>query len=184
MNRRVLAVGKRRRVLGKLNAALTEAGFDARWTDDIAGASQRFQPSGVDLVAFGRGVSGADRTRLKAGFLAGNPAVRFVDGLAPIIPLLVAQVEGAFSARLGNAGVLDQAASGDGELTIDVRDDCDLEVTLYRLDRLYRSHRNVLLSERVPRGRRSIPLGTRGARRGATFAVVRVNATEATVIEL
>jgi hypothetical protein len=97
-------VGKSRRVLGKLTAALTEAGFDARWTDDIAGASQRFPPSRVDLVAFGRGVGGADR--------------------------------------------------------------------------------DVLLSERVPRGRRSIPLGTRPARRGATFAVVRVNATEVTVIEL
>jgi hypothetical protein len=56
--------------------------------------------------------------------------VRFIDGLAPIIPLLVAQVEGAFSARLGDAGVLDNATSGDGELTIDVRDDCDLEVDL------------------------------------------------------
>jgi hypothetical protein len=140
MNGRVLAMGKSRRVLGKLTAALTEAGFDTRWTDDIAGASQRFPPSGVDLVAFGRGV--------------------------------------------GDAGVLDSATSGDGELTIDVRDDCDLQVTLYRLDRLYRTHRDVLLSERVPRGRRSIPLGTRPARRGATFAVVRVNAAEVTVIEL
>src|SRR6266536_2438644 len=86
MNKRVLAVGKSRRVLSKLASALTQAGFDARWTNDPATASQRFHPGAVDLVAFGRGVSSEDRRRLQADFSNGNPAMLFVDGLAPRSP--------------------------------------------------------------------------------------------------
>lgn len=184
MKKRVLAVGKSRRVLRKLTDALTEAGFDARWTDDIPTASQRFRPGTVDLVAFGRGVGRQDRSRLKSDYLEGNPAVLFVDGLAPVIPLLVAQVESAFSSRNRDSGVLERVTASDGELTITVRDDCSLEVTLYRLDRLYRTHRDVLLSQRVSAGTRSVPLGGWATRRGAKYAVVRVNATEVSVAEL
>ncbi|HYT26364.1 MAG TPA: hypothetical protein VEP73_07795 [Actinomycetota bacterium] len=61
MNQRVLLVGRSRRVLSKLTSALTEAGFDAQWTEDPATASQRVQPPSVDLVAFGRGVGSQDR---------------------------------------------------------------------------------------------------------------------------
>jgi hypothetical protein len=138
MNKRVLAVGKSRRVLSKLTSALTEAGFDAQWTNDPATASQRFRPGDVDLVAFGRGVGSKDRSRLRADFSNGNPAVLFVDGLAPITPLLVAQVQAAFSAQPQQARVLEQLTAGDGALTIGVRDDSDVEVTVYRLDRLFR----------------------------------------------
>jgi hypothetical protein len=80
MDKRVLAVGHSRRVLSNLTRALTEAGFDAQWTTDVATASQLFQPPSVDLVAFGRGVGSADRSRLRSDFLHGNPAVLFVDG--------------------------------------------------------------------------------------------------------
>jgi hypothetical protein len=184
MKKRVLAVGKSRRVLRKLTDALTEAGFDARWTDDIPTASQHFRPGTVDLVAFGRGVGGQDRSRLKSDYLEGNPAVLFVEGLAPVIPLLLAQVESAFSARKRDSSVLERATASDGELTITVRDDCDLEVMLYRLDRLYRTHRDVLLSQRVSAGTRSVALGGRATRRGAKYAVVRVNATEVSIAEL
>jgi hypothetical protein len=108
----------------------------------------------------------------------------FVDGLAPVIPLLVAQVESAFSSRNRDSGVLERVTASDGELTITVRDDCDLEVTLYRLDRLYRTHRDVLLSQRVSAGTRSVPLGGWATRRGAKHAVVRVNATEVSIAKL
>jgi hypothetical protein len=184
LKKRVLAVGKSRRVLRKLTGALTEAGFDARWTDDIPAASRRFRPGTVDLVAFGRGVGGQDRSRLKSAYLEGNPAVLFVDGLAPVIPLLVAQVESAFSSQNRDSGVLEHVTASDGGLAITARDDCDLEVTLYRLDRLYGTHRDVLLSQRASAGTRSVPLGGRAARRGTKYAVVRVNATEVSIAEL
>jgi hypothetical protein len=43
-------------------------------------------------VAFGRAVGEEDRARMRDAFRAANPAVAFVDGLAPITPLLVAQL--------------------------------------------------------------------------------------------
>lgn len=184
MNRRVLAVGRSRRVLGKLTGALTEAGFDAQWTRDIAAASQRVQPASVDLVAFGRGVGSADRSRLRSDFLKGNAGVLFVDGLAPITPLLVAQVEAAFSAQPQRAKVLEHLASSDGQLTIAVRDDCDVEVTVYRLDRLYRTHTATPVAQRVTGGSHAIPLGHQAAGRGPRFAVVRINTTEVSIVSL
>lgn len=184
MRKRVLAVGSSRRVLRALTSALLEAGFDAQWTSDTATASRRFRPDSVDLVAFGRGVGGEDRRRLKSDFLRGNPAVLFVDGLAPLIPLLVAQVESAFSSQRREARLVRQVASGGGELSVGVRDDCDVEVTLYRLDRLYRTHRDILFSRRVSSGTQRIPLDRRAARHGRKFAVVRANGTEVAVAAL
>jgi len=184
VRKRVLAVGSSRRVLRALTSALLEAGFDAQWTSAIAAASRRFQPGSVDLVAFGRGVGDEDRRRLKSDFLRGNPAVLFVDGLAPMIPLLVAQVESAFSSQLRDARLVRQVASSGGELSVGVRDDCDVEVTLYRLDRLYRTHRDTLFSRRVSSGTQCIPLDRRAARRGLKFAVVRANATEVAIAAL
>jgi hypothetical protein len=184
MDKRVLAVGHSRRVLSNLTRALTEAGFDAQWTTDAAAASQRFQPHSVDLVAFGRGVSSADRSRLRSDFLQGNPAVLFVDGLAPITPLLIAQVQAAFSSQPQQARVLEHLASSDGHLTIAIRDDCDVEVTVYRLDRLYRTHTATPLAQRITRGSHAIPLGHQSTGRGLRFAVVRINTTEVSIVSL
>src|SRR6266536_1220625 len=73
-------------------------------------------------------------------------------GLPPITPLLVAQVQSAFSSQPGQAQVLERLAAGNGALTIGLRHDSDVEVTVYRLDRLFRTHQDTVLSRRLARG--------------------------------
>ncbi len=46
-------------------------------------------------VGFGREASEADSTRMEDAFRVANPDVIYVDGLAPITALLVAQLEEA-----------------------------------------------------------------------------------------
>jgi len=149
--RRVLSVGKNKGVLRKLTQALTDAGFDAEWTNDVVEAARRARAGDIDLVAFGRGVKGHERESLRAAFSAANPEVLFVDGLAPMIPLLVAQVEDAFSSQLGSGRVLEVAGAahrdGEDEVILRLRAACEVEVTEYRLDWLYRTHTDRLLSE-------------------------------------
>jgi hypothetical protein len=91
---RVLLVGKRAAVLTKLQAALREVGIEDDLTQDVANAD-RHQLREYTAIAFGRAVREDARARMKAAFQAGNPSVVFVDGLAPITPLLVAQFEDA-----------------------------------------------------------------------------------------
>ena len=91
---RVLLIGKRAVVLTRLQAALRESGIEADLTQDTAGAGRR-QLREYDAVAFGRAVGEHDRARMRDAFRAANHAVAFVDGLAPITPLLVAQFEQA-----------------------------------------------------------------------------------------
>jgi hypothetical protein len=94
---RVLLVGKRASVLTSLQSALRKVGIEADLTQDVTAA----RPDGLrryDAVAFGRAVKENDRARMKAVFRAANPSVIFIDGLAPITPLLVAQFEEALGA--------------------------------------------------------------------------------------
>jgi hypothetical protein len=82
-----------------------------------------------------------------------------------------APIAAAFSSQPQQAKVLEHLASSDGHLTIAIRDDCDVEVTVYRLDRLYRTHT-------------ATPLGHQATGRGVRFAVVRINATEVSIVSL
>jgi hypothetical protein len=95
---RVLLIGKRAAVLTRLQAALREIGIEADLTQDVSGAD-RGQLRQYAAVAFGRAVGEADRSRMKEEFRAANPDIVYVDGLAPITPLLVAEFEEALDRR-------------------------------------------------------------------------------------
>ena len=105
---RVLLIGKRAVVLTRLQAALRESGIEADLTQDTA-ARVAAGPGEYDAVAFGRAVGEHDRARMRDAFRAANHAVAFVDGLAPITPLLKAQFEQALGPeherRLGDVTV-------------------------------------------------------------------------------
>ena len=83
------------------SSALRESGIEADLTQDTAGAGRR-QPGEYDAVAFGRAVGEHDRARMRDAFRAANHAVAFVDGLAPITPL-VAQFEQALGSSTSAA---------------------------------------------------------------------------------
>jgi hypothetical protein len=55
-------------------------------------------------------------------------------------------------------------------------------VTVYRLDRLYRTHTVTPLAQRITSGSHAIPLGHQATGRGLRFAVVRINTTEVSIV--
>jgi hypothetical protein len=171
---RVLLIGKRAAVLTRLQAALREIGIEADLTQDTRNA-ERDQLRKYAAVAFGRAVGESDRARMRDAFRAASPDVRFVDGLAPITALLVAQFEQALDRRPEDDRRLRSATVSDGQLELELRAEAQVRVTLYRLTRLYRTRTDVVLDERLQPGTHKVGLGRRLARTKEVFAVVRAD---------
>jgi hypothetical protein len=172
-NRRVLLIGKRTSVLTRLAAALRDQDIEADQLHYVGRELRDEQADGYGLVAFGRAVRSADRERLRRSFTAADPDVVFVDGYAPIIPLLVAQFEQALDRRpLGRRAIVDAAVRG-GIVDVELRVVCRLAITTYRLDVLYRTHEKILFDREVEAGAHSAALGSRTVRSRNAFVVIR-----------
>ena len=178
-SRRVLLIGKRASVLTRLAEALTAQGIETERCQDPAGASALRDRSGngngnsFGVVAFGRAIKSADREWLRKEFAQADPEVVFVDGYAPIIPLLVAQFEQALDRRpLGRRTIVDAAVRG-GIVDVELRAPCRLRITAYRLGTLHRTRERVVFDRDVEAGVHSAALGSRAARSRTSFVVIR-----------
>jgi hypothetical protein len=127
-------------------------------------------------VAFGRAVGEEDRARMRDAFRAANPAVAFVDGLAPITPLLVAQFEQAVDRRPEQDRRIGDLTVSEGRIDFELRSPARVRVTTYRLTRLYRTHTEQLLDEPLAPGTHRMDLGQRNARAKEAFTVERLRA--------
>ena len=157
-------------MLTRLATALGAQGIEADQVHDV-----REVPAdgGYRVVAFGRAVRAADRERLRESLADADPDVVFVDGYAPIIPLLVAQFEQALDRRpLGRRGIVD-AAVRSGIVDVELRVAGRLRITVYRLDALYRTHHRTVFDREVQAGAHSAALGWRAGRSRNTFVVIR-----------
>lgn len=96
---RVLIVGRSQAVLADAIALLSDRGYTASATSRFDDVLAEFPVRDLDLVVFGGQVPAVTREQLAAGIAAVNPGVVFVNGLAGIAGLIVAQVEGAFASR-------------------------------------------------------------------------------------
>ncbi|RVU29161.1 oxidoreductase [Streptomyces antnestii] len=169
--RRVLLIGARVAVLAKLAAALRTIGIGAEITHDAAGVPpEELRTYGA--VAFGRAVGDADRAAVRTQFERAGAETAYVDGLAPIIPLLVARTESALDRRDTRQRRLTGLVAADGEAGLDVTSTCRVRLTAYRLDRLHRSHAQDVLDAVLEPGRHRIPLDPK-AIRGESFVVAR-----------
>ena len=180
---RVLLIGNRAAVLTRLQTALREIGIEADRTQEISSnAGDRLRPYAA--VAFGRGVSEADRTTMRDVFRQGSPDVVYVDGLAPITPLLVAQFEEALDRRPETQRKLVSVSAEHGYIDVELRAPTAMRVTVYRLTRLYRTRSARLVDEEFPTGRRAIEVPRSFARAREAFAVVRADPGEVRVVPL
>ncbi|WP_455360221.1 oxidoreductase [Streptomyces sp. SYSU K21746] len=169
--RRVLLIGARVAVLAKLAAALRTIGIGAEITRDAAAVpADELRTYGA--VAFGRAVSERERAAVRAAFSAAGVDVAYVDGLAPIIPLLVAQIEHALDRSPLDRRRLTGLVVTDGEAGVEVTSGCRVQLIAYRLDRLYRIHVEELFDGSLAPGTHRIPLDGR-ATRGESFIVAR-----------
>ena len=171
---RVLLIGKRASVLTRLQSALRAIRIECELTQDVTGATPDLFRS-YNAVAFGRAVSEADRTRMKAAFKAANPSVVFVDGLAPITPLLVAQFEEALAGRPAADRHIGDVAASRNRLDFHLRAAARVRVLTYSLTFLYQTRKRLLLDQPLESGDHQLALTHRHRWAGDVFAVLRAD---------
>jgi hypothetical protein len=173
LNGRVLLVGKRARILDHLADALTRLGLHVREETDVERARQ-VNGSHVDVVAVGRAIRASQKDTLIRSLRAQNPRLRVVEGLAPITPLLVAQIEEALTAPARDVRVVGSAALEmvNRRVVVTLRRPAESRVDLHRLDLLYRAHEMQVYRGPLERGRNYLPLKGR-FHRGERYLVVR-----------
>jgi hypothetical protein len=173
---RVLLVGKRVRVLDELGRALRQAGMVVREETDVDRVQAGVDGASVDIVALGRTFSPAKRDRLVSALRMQNPSLRVVQGLAPIPSLVVAQVQEAVTAPNRDDRIVGAAAHerGDNSIVLILRRPAHVDVTLLRLDPVYRVHHLDVYTGPLDKGKQRLPLGRRIGR-GERFLVVQAD---------
>ncbi|MFE6623480.1 oxidoreductase [Streptomyces sp. NPDC057740] len=171
--RRVLLIGPRVALLAKLAAALRTIGIGAEITHDVSGvAADELRTYGA--VAFGRGIGVEQRAAVRRAFTDAGVEVAYVDGLAPIVPLLVAQIEHALDRSPAEQRRLTRLVAADGEAGVEVTSPCRVRLTAYRVDRLYRTHAHEVFDGVLEAGRHRIALDARAVK-GESFVVARTS---------
>lgn len=173
--RRVLLIGARVAVLAKLAAALRTIGIGADITRDATDVPAD-ELRGYGAVAFGRAIAEEERAAVRRSFDRAGLDVAYVDGLAPIVPLLVAQIEHALDRSPLERRRLTRLVVADGEAGVEVTSTCRVHLTAYRLDRLYRTHTLDVFDGILEPGRHRIPLGAKAVK-GESFVVARTSGT-------
>ncbi|MFF9898189.1 oxidoreductase [Streptomyces longispororuber] len=169
LRRRALLIGARVALLARLAAALRGIGIGAEIAADAADVpAEELRTYGA--VVFGRAVP----ERVRQGVLdaferAGVEAAR-VDGLAPIVPLLVAQTECALDRGAVRRRRLARLAVADGAAVAEVTSPCRVRLTAYRVDRLRRTRVHEVLDEVLEPGEHRLPLPG-----GAPYVVARTS---------
>ncbi|WP_155055844.1 oxidoreductase [Streptomyces blattellae] len=171
--RRVLLIGARVALLAKLAAALRTIGIGADITRDATDVPAD-ELRGYGAVAFGRAVTQQERAAVRAAFERAGVDVAYVDGLAPIVPLLVAQIEHALDRSPADRRRLTRLVAADGEAGIEVTSPCRVQLTAYRLDRLYRTHAQEVFDGILEAGRHRIALDAKAVK-GESFVVARTS---------
>ncbi|MER7108278.1 oxidoreductase [Streptomyces sp. NPDC000229] len=169
--RRVLLIGARVAVLAKLAAALRTIGVGADIAEDtVAVPPEELRAYGA--VAFGRAVGRERRAAVREAFARAGADVAYVDGFAPIIPVLVAQIEQALDRSPPERRRLTRLAVTGGEATVEVTSTCRVQLVAHRLDRLCRTRTQELFDGLLEPGTHRIALDARAVR-GQSFLVAR-----------
>ncbi|MEV0238745.1 oxidoreductase [Streptomyces sp. NPDC050674] len=171
--RRVLLIGARVAVLARLAAALRTIGVGA----DIAHDAHGVPPDelrGYGAVVLGHAATEQERAAVRRAFAHAGVPVAHVDGLAPIVPLLVAQIEHALDrSPVEQRRLTGLAATGEGA-DVEVTSACRVTLTAYRLDRLSRPHTREIFDGVLEAGRHRVALDPKAVR-GRSFIVARTS---------
>ncbi|GGJ45827.1 oxidoreductase [Streptomyces brasiliensis] len=170
---RVLLIGARVALLARLAAALRTIGIGADITHDATDVPAEELHS-YGAVAFGSAVGEPERAAVRRAFEQAGADVPHVEGLAPIVPLLVAQIEHALDRSPVAQRRLTRLVAADGEAGIEVTSPCRVRVMAYRLDRLSRPHAQEVFDGVLEPGRHRIALDAKAVR-GESFVVARTS---------
>ncbi|WP_217142330.1 oxidoreductase [Streptomyces sp. AC627_RSS907] len=169
--RRVLLIGDRVALPPRLAAALRTIGIGADITRD-AGDVPAEELRAYGAVAFGRTVTEEERTAVRRAFADAGADVAHVDALAPIVPLLVAQIEHALDPGPPERRRLTRLTADDAAADVEVTSPCRVRLTVYRLDRLRRTRTLEVFDGVLEPGGHRIALDARTVK-GDSFVVAR-----------
>jgi hypothetical protein len=172
---RVLLVGKRERVLDEAGQQLRNDGYQVHEETDIEKVKSTYDGANLDVLAVGRAVRQAKREDLVTALRMQKPTLTVVDGFAPMVPILVAQVREALSVKgtpiVGDAGFED----ANNRVVLVINQHADVSITLYRLDPLHRVQEVPVYVGPLERGTHNLPLLKPLSHRGERFLVVKAN---------
>ncbi|MFD8232296.1 oxidoreductase [Streptomyces sp. NPDC059696] len=171
--RRVLLIGARVAVLARLAAALRTIGVGADIAQDADGVPAD-ELRGYGAVVHGHAAGERERAAVRRAFERAGVPVAHVDGLAPIVPLLVAQIEHALDRSPADRRRLTGLTAADGTADVEVTSTCRVTLTAYRLDRLSRTHTHEVFDGVLEPGRHRVALDTKAVR-GRSFVVARTS---------
>ncbi|MFF9328921.1 oxidoreductase [Streptomyces sp. NPDC014776] len=169
--RRVLLIGARVALLARLAAALRTIGIGADIAHDADGVPAE-ELRGYGAVVFGRSTGEAERAGVRRAFADAGVPVACLDALAPIVPLLVAQVEHALDRSPLEQRRLTRLTATRAEAGVEVTSPCRVRLTAYRLDRLSRTHAHEVFDGILPPGSHRVPLESKAVR-GEAYLVAR-----------
>ncbi|MYS78227.1 oxidoreductase [Streptomyces sp. SID5926] len=169
--RRVLLIGARVALLARLAAALRTIGIGADITQDARDVPAD-ELRTYDAVAFGRAVTGEQRASVGRAFADAGVDVAHVDGLAPIVPVLVAQIEHALARGPAEGRRLTRLTASTAGADVEVTSPCRVRLTAYRLDRLHRTRVREVFDGVLEPGAHRVALDA-GAVKGEAFVVAR-----------
>ncbi|WP_030781196.1 hypothetical protein [Streptomyces sp. NRRL S-920] len=171
--RRVLLIGPRVALLAKLAAALRTIGIGAEIAADAADVPpDELRTYGA--VAFGRTVTDETRRSVRSAFDRAGVEVAYVDGLAPIVPLLVAQIEYALDRSPQEQRRLTGLAACREAARLQITSTCRVQLIAYRVDRLSRAHVHEVFDEVLEAGEHRVPLAAK-ATKGDSYVVARTS---------
>ncbi|MFJ2743302.1 oxidoreductase [Streptomyces sp. NPDC087440] len=175
LRRRVLLIGSRVAVLAKLAAALRTINIGA----EIAADADRVPPTEIrtyGTVLFGSSIAEHEKEAVRAAFERAGVEPAYLDGLAPIIPVLVAQIENALDQSPPEQRRLVRLVAADDEAGVEVSSTCRVQLYAYRQDRLHRTHAQLVFEGLLEAGKHRIPLDEK-ATRGQSYIVARTLAS-------
>ncbi|GAA3777310.1 oxidoreductase [Streptomyces chiangmaiensis] len=170
---RALLIGPRVAGLARLAAALRSIGVGADIAQDATDVpAEELRTYGA--VVFGHAIGERERAGVRESFGRAGVEVAYVDALAPIVPLLVAQIEQALDRNPAERRRLTHLAAGGGTADVEVAAACRVSLTTYRQDRLHRVHTHEAFDDVLAAGRHRIALDPR-ATKGEAFVVARTS---------
>ncbi|MFI6948644.1 oxidoreductase [Streptomyces sp. NPDC050422] len=161
--RRILLIGARVAVLARLAAALRTIGIGADIAADATLVSAE-ELRAYRAVAFGPAVTEPERTAVRQAFERAGADLAYVDGLVPVVPVLVAQVEHAVDRGAPAQRRLVRLDATDGTATVEVTSACRVSLVAYRLDRLSRPRSQEAFNGFLEPGEHRIPLDARSVK--------------------
>jgi hypothetical protein len=169
--RRVLLIGARVALLARLAAALRTIGIGADITED-AGDVPADELRAYGAVLFGHAVPGERRAAVRRAFADAGVEAAHVDGLAPVVPLLVAQIEHALDGRPAGRRRLTGLTATGAAADVEVTSPCRVRLTAYRVDRLRRVHTHEVFDGVLDPGGHRLALDPRTVK-GESYLVAR-----------